>query len=277
MRKIKLVALLVAILTIIAIPTAVTAVGCDYYVGDAEVTLPELTTEIESMNTPTFKRYVACLYKDTNGEFGVEMMQDNKCRAEPATFVPDTVGSFNYRVAILYMERQWSNELRMWSTTDFGVDGTLSETYEVCPIPDDTGEEEMLAWVETLKCELLDIDCPATVMGPESVTEAWELLGTEFEYRDVGAFITLEDNLLVYRFDIQTNKYVLKFEALGVGVGCNVVQDIIYRGFPYGFQDDAVAHCSENGALLTESFMYNTEGTFPSEDLMKAYVDVLVS
>lgn len=126
---------------------------CDYYVGDSEFNLPQITTEKSYDDGTTHKMYLACLY-DLNGNAGYEgMISTQNCRESVQTFNPDTEGDYIYNLAIAYRERKWNQTSHQWETIAEGTDNSFLYNFNVCDIPnDDEGWNNFISWIQNLLC-----------------------------------------------------------------------------------------------------------------------------
>lgn len=129
--------------------------SCDYYIGDAEFNLPQITTSLVSDDSPTHKLYLACMYNSIDEGVGYEEMIDTQsCRENIETFNPTNAGDYEYALVIAFQERQWNPTSHQWETVNSGTDVSLNHEFTVCSIPgDDDGRDFFLQWISTLLCD----------------------------------------------------------------------------------------------------------------------------
>jgi hypothetical protein len=132
---------------------------CDYYIGDEEFALPQITTTKVPDDSPTHKMYLACLYS-LDGSDEYEIMTGQICRASPQMYDPDDVGTHTYDLAIFYRERQWDEIDHQWITIGEGVDNYLNTTFTVCGVPgDEEGWDDFIDTVSNWWTSLADWLC----------------------------------------------------------------------------------------------------------------------
>jgi len=134
---------------------------CDYYVGDSEFNLPQITTQKSYDDSPTHKMYLACLYDSPNDGVGYEgMTSTQNCRENIETFNPTSSGDYEYNIAIAYQERQWNSTSHQWETIGSGTDNSTEYNFKVCGIPNDSeGFQSFITWILSLLCQLFGWFC----------------------------------------------------------------------------------------------------------------------
>lgn len=295
----------------IAVPT-VLAIDCDYYVGQDEVRMPNVKTELEHVDNLFERTYVGCIFGVYGEGSQTEMITTgNLCPTSDRYYLPEKEGQFQYKAVVFYYKVKWDFINHNWIVVDKGYEEPLVYEFNVCEIPEYEPDHGVEDYASKLVCELLGM-CksePQEVMqivakadlmaGMQSVYAPYKTEIAEptkvseydmFVFNGIQPYTidasyptdcftspNVQKETMQYQYYVIYNSdqpSVLILTEFDTDCGRCMIsyQDQTYKGF--GYADEVASfHCSNEGQFMVLAVKIVDGKIQPNNELLFAYFD----